>query len=86
MNCWGIIIYFTKSRFSLNGGYIVYMELLSGHEKIITKCGNIKFFVSVFTHEHICGIDVDISCTFLSLIIALSSIFVLCFVCMYLCV
>jgi hypothetical protein len=37
MNCWGIRIYFTKSRFSLNGGYIVYMELLSGHEKIITK-------------------------------------------------
>jgi hypothetical protein len=40
MNCWGIrIIYFTKSRFSLNGGYTVYMELLSGHEKIITKSG-----------------------------------------------
>jgi hypothetical protein len=39
MNCWGIRIYFTKSRFSLNGGYIVYMELLSGHEKIITKSG-----------------------------------------------
>jgi hypothetical protein len=39
MNCWGIKIYFTKSRFSLNGGYIVYMELLSGHEKIITKSG-----------------------------------------------
>jgi hypothetical protein len=37
MNCWGIRIYFTKSRFSLNKGYIVYMELLSGHEKIITK-------------------------------------------------
>jgi hypothetical protein len=33
MNCWGITIYFTKSRFSLSGGYIVYMELLSGHEK-----------------------------------------------------
>jgi hypothetical protein len=47
MNCWGIRIYFTKSRFSLNWGYIVYTELLSGHEKIITKsgifkCGNIK--------------------------------------------
>jgi hypothetical protein len=39
MNCWGIRIYFTKSRFSLNGGYIVYMEPLSGHEKIITKSG-----------------------------------------------
>ena len=39
MNCLGIRIYFTKSRFSLNGGYIVYMELLSGHEKIITKSG-----------------------------------------------
>jgi hypothetical protein len=39
MNCWGIRIYFTKSRLSLNGGYIVYMELLSGHEKIITKSG-----------------------------------------------
>jgi hypothetical protein len=37
MNCWGIRIYFTKSRFSLNGGYIVYLELLSGHEKIIMK-------------------------------------------------
>jgi hypothetical protein len=37
MNWWGIRIYFTESRFSLNGGYIVYMELLSGHEKIITK-------------------------------------------------
>jgi hypothetical protein len=42
MNCWRIRIYFTESRFSLNGGYIVYMELLSGHEKIITKSGNIK--------------------------------------------
>jgi hypothetical protein len=48
MNCWGIRIYFTKSRFSLNGGYIVCMELLSGHEKNhhyirdFTKCGNIK--------------------------------------------
>jgi hypothetical protein len=42
MNCWGIRIYFTKSRFSLNGGLFVYMELLLGHEKIITKCGNIK--------------------------------------------
>jgi hypothetical protein len=39
MNCWRIKIYFTKSRFSLNGGYIVYMEPLSGHEKIITKSG-----------------------------------------------
>jgi hypothetical protein len=39
MNCWGIRIYFTKSRFLLNGGYIVYMELLSGHKKIITKSG-----------------------------------------------
>jgi hypothetical protein len=39
MNCWGITIYFAKSRFSLNGGYIVYMELVSGHEKIITKSG-----------------------------------------------
>src|SRR5579875_2274481 len=39
MNCWGIRIYFTKSRFSLNGGHIVYMELLLGHEKIITKSG-----------------------------------------------
>jgi hypothetical protein len=39
MNCWGIRIYFTKSRFSLHGGYIVYIELLSGHEKIITKSG-----------------------------------------------
>jgi hypothetical protein len=39
MNCWGIRKYFTKSRLSLNGGYIVYMELLSGHEKIITKSG-----------------------------------------------
>jgi hypothetical protein len=39
MNCWGIRIYFTKSRFSLSGGYIVYIELLSGHEKIITKSG-----------------------------------------------
>ena len=37
MNWWGIRIYSTESRFSLNGGYIVYMELLSGHEKIITK-------------------------------------------------
>jgi hypothetical protein len=37
MNCWGIRIYFTKLRFSLNGGF--YMELLSGHEKIITKSG-----------------------------------------------
>jgi hypothetical protein len=34
MNCWGIRMYFTKSRFSLNGGLFVYMEL---HEKIITK-------------------------------------------------
>jgi hypothetical protein len=34
-----IRIYFTKLRFSLNGGYIVYMELLSVHEKIITKSG-----------------------------------------------
>jgi hypothetical protein len=39
MNCWGIRIYFTRSRFSLNGGFIVYMELLSGHERIITKSG-----------------------------------------------
>ena len=39
MNCWGIRTYFTKWRFSLNGGYIVYMKLLSGHEKIITKPG-----------------------------------------------
>ena len=39
MNCWGIRIYFTKSRFSLNGGYIIYTELLLGHEKIITKSG-----------------------------------------------
>jgi hypothetical protein len=39
MNCWGVKIYFTKLRFSLNGGYIVYMELLSGREKIITKSG-----------------------------------------------
>jgi hypothetical protein len=39
MNCWGISIYFTKSRFSLNGGLFVYVELLSGHEKIITKSG-----------------------------------------------
>jgi hypothetical protein len=39
MNCWGIRIYFTKLRFLLNGGYIVYMELLSGLEKIITKSG-----------------------------------------------
>jgi hypothetical protein len=39
MNCWGIRIYFTKLRFSLNGGLFVYMELLSGHEKIITKSG-----------------------------------------------
>jgi hypothetical protein len=39
MNCWGIRIYFTKSRFSLNGGLFVYMEQLSGHEKIITKSG-----------------------------------------------
>jgi hypothetical protein len=39
MNCWGIRIHFTKSRFSLNGGLFVYMELLSGHEKIITKSG-----------------------------------------------
>ena len=39
MKCWGIRIYLTKSRFSLNGGYIVYMEVLSGHEKIITKSG-----------------------------------------------
>jgi hypothetical protein len=39
MNCWGIRIYSTKLRFSLNGGYIVYMELLSGHEKITTKSG-----------------------------------------------
>jgi hypothetical protein len=39
MNCWGIRIYFTKSRFSLNGGLFVYTELLSGHEKIITESG-----------------------------------------------
>jgi hypothetical protein len=39
MNCWGIRIYLTKSRFSFNGGFYVYMELLSGHEKIITKSG-----------------------------------------------
>jgi hypothetical protein len=39
MNCWVIRIYFTKSRSSLNEGYIVYIELLSGHEKIITKSG-----------------------------------------------
>jgi hypothetical protein len=39
MNCWEIRIYFTKSRFSLNGGLFVYMELLSGHEKFITKSG-----------------------------------------------
>jgi hypothetical protein len=39
MNCWGIRIYFSKSRFSLNGGLFVYMELLSGHVKIITKSG-----------------------------------------------
>jgi hypothetical protein len=39
MNCWRIRIYFIKSRFSLNGGLFVYMELLSGHEKIITKSG-----------------------------------------------
>jgi hypothetical protein len=39
MNCWGIRIYFTKSRFSLNGGLFFYMELLSGHEKIISKSG-----------------------------------------------
>jgi hypothetical protein len=39
MNCWGIRKYFTKSRFSLNGGYIVSIKLLSGHEKIITKSG-----------------------------------------------
>jgi hypothetical protein len=39
MTCWGIRIYFTKLRFSLNGGLFVYMELLSGHEKIITKSG-----------------------------------------------
>jgi hypothetical protein len=39
MNCWGIRIYLSKSRFSLTGGLFVYMELLSGHEKIITKSG-----------------------------------------------
>jgi hypothetical protein len=39
MNCWGIRIYFTKSRFSLNGGLFVYMELLLGYEKTITKSG-----------------------------------------------
>jgi hypothetical protein len=39
MSCWGTRIYFTKLRFSLNGGYIVFMEVLSGHEKIITKSG-----------------------------------------------
>jgi hypothetical protein len=39
MNCWGIRIYFTKSRFSLNGGLFVHMELLLGHEKIISKSG-----------------------------------------------
>jgi hypothetical protein len=39
MNCWEIRIYFIKSSFSLNGGYIVYKELLLGHEKIITKSG-----------------------------------------------
>jgi hypothetical protein len=39
MNCWGIRIYFTRLRCSLNGGLFVYMELLSGHEKIITKSG-----------------------------------------------
>jgi hypothetical protein len=39
MNCWGIRIYFTKFRFSLSGGLFVYMELLLGHEKIITKSG-----------------------------------------------
>jgi hypothetical protein len=39
MNCREIRIYFTKSRFSLNGGLYVYMELLSGHKKIITKSG-----------------------------------------------
>ena len=32
-------MYFTKSRFSLNVGLFVNMELLSGHEKIITKSG-----------------------------------------------
>jgi hypothetical protein len=39
MSFWGNRICFTKSEFSLNGGFIVYMELLLGHEKIITKSG-----------------------------------------------
>jgi hypothetical protein len=39
MNCWGIRIYFTESRFSLNGGLFVSMELLLGHQKIIPKSG-----------------------------------------------
>jgi hypothetical protein len=39
MNCRGIRIYFTKSRVSLNGDLFVYMELLLGNEKIITKSG-----------------------------------------------
>jgi hypothetical protein len=39
MNCWGIRIYFTESRFSLNGSLFVYVERLSGHEKISTKSG-----------------------------------------------
>jgi hypothetical protein len=39
MNYWWIRIYFTKFRLLINGGLFVYMELLSGHEKSITKSG-----------------------------------------------
>jgi hypothetical protein len=52
MNCWGIRIYFNKSRFLLKGGLFVYMGLLSGHEKIITKSGislNVGTLIQGFT-------------------------------------
>jgi hypothetical protein len=41
MNCWRNRIYFTKLRFSLNGGSI-YVELLSGHEKSSLNPGTLN--------------------------------------------
>jgi hypothetical protein len=39
MNCWRIRIYFTKSRFSLNGSFQLIWSYCQDMKKIITKSG-----------------------------------------------
>jgi hypothetical protein len=64
-------IYFSKSRFLLNGGYIVFMELLLGHEKIITKSG-----ISLNAGTLNRGFTVcNISCKFLQSMVVLKYLF-----------